>query len=202
MNNLKFYISLITVIIPGYLTLAAEETAYKANNNITTCLELNEKNELFLVITNNSLKDETIATNIDYLVRFGLTGFPQKTAIQFRSNEKKNINIKDQQKSGWLYANIYNSTIDLEFKDGKFVNEAGNNGKKLLIASKSLVSYPINYTTAMRLVSTELRALKSKVSEFRIMMEIEIENSGVFGQHQIVSKWLPCEPSLGTIPSN
>lgn len=188
--------------MPAYSTLAAEEMAHKTNNNITLYLELDEKNELFLVIKNDSLKDETISTNIDYLVRFGLTGFPQKAAIRFRSNEKENINLKDQQKSGWLYANVYNSTIDLEFRDDKFVNEAGNNGRKLLIASKSLVSYSINYTTAMRLVSTELQTLESKATEFRIMMEIEIENSGVSRQHQIVSKWLPYEPSMGSIPSN
>lgn len=185
MNNLKIYITSICWLMLIHGAIAKENVILDKKENIVASFNFDKNSQLLLVIKNKSTENVLLTTNIDHLISSGLKGFPQSAAIQFRSKDKKTINLKDQAENGWLYPNLYNSKLDFQIIDGKFKDGADDAFRSLLVPSKSFTSRPIDYSVGMKLVSSELHS----ANEFRIMWKIVIKDAGTIINKEIVSDW-------------
>ena len=172
-----------------YTATVGETIHLSKKENIDVSFNLDRNNKLFFVVKNSSDESVTITTDIDHSIRTGLEGFPKNAALQFRSKDKKIIKLKDQAENGWLYADIYNSKLDFQIIDKRFRDNIADSFGNLLIASNSSISRPIDYTTGLRHVSSELRS----ANEFRVMWKIEINDAGIVINKEIMSDWFQCE---------
>jgi len=199
MNNFSLNTLAIMLVIFITTAFAGAKHDSEREENISYFFKLNENGQLFLKIRNESAEVKLLEANIDHLLGTGISGFPQKAAIQFRSKNKKTVLLKDQEVNGWLYPNIYNSVLDIRLIPRGEKPKEENNFSNLLLESNSSASFLIDYSTGMRLVASELRSLDSEVGEFRVMWEIVIKESDVITRKQIISDWFSCESIVAKI---
>ncbi len=195
MNNLKICSCVVWWLFFIYSATAEKFASLSKNEKIGASFSFAKNNQLSLVIKNISKEDFSLTSNIDHLIRTGLQGFPHDAAIQFRSNDKRVIKLRDQAGNGWLYPNLYNSKIDFQIIDGKFRNNLDASFGNLLVTGDSSISRPINYMTGMKLISSELRS----ADEFRVMWKIMTKEAGIDVAKEIVSDWFPCRSTLSKL---
>ena len=170
--------------------IMAQEKGGSISGDIKIGFRMNPKNQLFLDIVNLSDTDKSVSTNIESVVNLKFQGFPKGWTLQFRSAKNAVLKLKDQGNDGWMDPFIYSSSLlsDEKMKEADVMSD-------VRIRSKSTLPYAIEYKGVFRLIDSDIPEKNPKAHEFRVRCSIKLMESGKVIQKEVISDWLPVNPT-------
>lgn len=155
---------------------------------VSVRLEVVSVEQMQLVIRNDADQPVEFIANISLLEKDRFMDFPTAGALQFRTQEKVNLDVK-YHGIGWCYPSFWSSVINQPVfgeRGGKMPPAPPLD--KVTMAGHESKTIPFEYGRVLKFCSHEVSA--GIPAEYRIMIGIRIETEGRQSGLAVVSDWL------------